>query len=110
MSQQRPLRGCDYHSESPIYSEAQGLYAAALLVLAIWYQNIYVLPKLEYNAIHPYTRQATAKSSKDKNFFFEPVQQVLLHQDHVRSCSDNAGSDSVILERTALCWRCTDLQ
>lgn len=36
--------------------EAQSLHAVALLVLAIWYQSIYLLPKLEYNAVHPYTR------------------------------------------------------
>ena len=38
--------------------EAQSLHAVALLVLAIWYQSIYLLPKLEYNAVHPYTRSA----------------------------------------------------
>ncbi len=29
--------------------------AGALAVLAVWYQNIYVLPKVEYNKMHPFT-------------------------------------------------------
>ena len=29
--------------------------AATAGVMAVWYQNIYVLPKVEYNAWHPFT-------------------------------------------------------
>lgn len=30
--------------------------AVSLLVLVIWYQQVYILPKAEYNKLHPYTR------------------------------------------------------
>jgi len=26
-----------------------------LAVVGVWYQTVYVLPKLEYNQLHPYT-------------------------------------------------------
>lgn len=29
--------------------------AVTLGVLALWYQHIYILPKVEYNKVHPYT-------------------------------------------------------
>jgi hypothetical protein len=29
--------------------------AGALLMLTLWYQHVYVLPKVEYNRLHPYT-------------------------------------------------------
>eukprot|EP00884_Botryococcus_braunii_P012312 jgi/Botrbrau1/21081/Bobra.0144s0079.1 len=31
------------------------LIGASLLVLALWYEHVYKLPKLQYNALHPYT-------------------------------------------------------
>ena len=33
----------------------RSLLAGTLAVLAAWYQNIYMLPKIEYNKVHPYT-------------------------------------------------------
>ena len=29
--------------------------AAAVLIMVAWYNTIYILPKLEYNQVHPYT-------------------------------------------------------
>ncbi len=36
-------------------AEPCSVHAGTLAVLALWYQNIYVLPKVEYNKVHPYT-------------------------------------------------------
>ena len=39
----------------PLLSSKSLLLAGTLAVLAAWYQNIYTLPKIEYNKVHPYT-------------------------------------------------------
>ena len=31
------------------------IVTVTVTVFAVWYQTVYVLPKLEYNALHPYT-------------------------------------------------------
>ena len=32
-----------------------GIMAASLAVLVVWHNTVYILPKVEYNALHPYT-------------------------------------------------------
>ena len=46
--------------------------AVATLVLVIWYQNVYVLPKVEYNKLHPYTRLAPSSHKESATFSLYP--------------------------------------
>ncbi len=38
-----------------VWARAGWARAVTLAVVGVWYQTVYVLPKLEYNQLHPYT-------------------------------------------------------